>query len=198
MGFLYRAISSTVLAVALTAAWSASGSAQVQQPGSPILHPGGVGGAAGVGAGRPAIGAGVGQTGIVGSHNFNAGIVRPPNLSARIVRPTINPGIVQPQGIRRFGGLRNRFAAGRLSHQGFPAGGIAGGYQPYYNHHFHGGHYGHYRLAPFDYPNIVPEYSYDSGAPYSDYQDTCRMRWVKVRVRVDHHYRIRWVRRRVC
>jgi hypothetical protein len=34
-----------------------------------------------------------------------------------------------------------------------------GNYQPYYPHHFHGGNYGNYPLVPFDYPNIVPQYS---------------------------------------
>jgi hypothetical protein len=32
-------------------------------------------------------------------------------------------------------------------------------YQPYYPHEFHGENYGRYPLVPFDYPNIVPEYS---------------------------------------
>jgi hypothetical protein len=208
MAFIHRAISATVLAVALTAAWGAAGPAQAQQPGSPILHPGAVGGASGarpavgVGVGHPAIGAGVGQTGI-GGHNFNARIVRPPNLGAGIARPTINPNVAQPLGIGRVGGLHNQGFVGGLHNRGLPAGGSAGAYQPYYHHHLHGGHYGHYRLAPFDYPNIVPEYSgsdysYGYGAPYSDYQGTCRVRWVKVRVRVHHHYQIRRVRRRIC
>jgi hypothetical protein len=38
--------------------------------------------------------------------------------------------------------------------------GLDGGiYQPYYPHEFRGENYGHYPLAPFDYPNIVPQYS---------------------------------------
>jgi opacity protein-like surface antigen len=208
MTFLHRTISLTVLAIALAAVSSAAAPAQAQQPGNPIWHNGAVRGAAGT---RPAVGAGVGQpaisghTGISGGHNFNAGIVRPPNLSAGIASPNINPRIVQPQGINRFGGFRNHGIAGSLHNPGIVGGPYNNGYNTGYNNGFTGnrrlfhGHYGHYRLAPFDYPAIVPDYSDGyGGAAYSDYQGTCRVRWVKIRVRVHHHYHIRRVRRRIC
>jgi hypothetical protein len=38
--------------------------------------------------------------------------------------------------------------------------GLYNNYQPYYSQHSQQGeNYGHYQLAPFDYPSIVPQYS---------------------------------------
>jgi hypothetical protein len=131
MAIIHKTISAIAVA-AITAIWGAASSVQAQQPGNPVY----------------------------GSHSYNAGIVRPPNLSAGIVNPTINPGIGQPL-VGHVGRLHNYGYAGGFRNHGFPASGLAGGYQSYYNHHhFHYGQYGHYPLAPFDYPNIVPEYSH--------------------------------------
>jgi hypothetical protein len=82
-------------------------------------------------------------------------IVKPPSLGAGIAQPTINPRIGQPVGIGQIGGIGRVGPIDQVQNYGFGG----GGYQPYYNQQLPSGNYGHYPLAPFDYPNIVPEYS---------------------------------------
>jgi hypothetical protein len=62
-------------------------------------------------------------------------------------------GVGVHNGIGRYGTGRHAFR------NGVGQTGLSLGNQTYYHHHFHGGNYGNYPLAPFDYPNIVPQYS---------------------------------------